>query len=237
MELILEIKNLRSLFDINVPGAVIWDMDGVLAPTMGLHYEAMDLVLRKNGLKTPEEIYSIGTGRADAENLTYVLQKNGIDNTDQNFKGLLFKLIEEKSRALLRLVSERKLDSTPGVKGWLSAIQMRKIPCAVSSSSSMQIILRMIENLEFSQYFDVIISGANLKSSKPDPTIFLRTALALDVAPTDCLVIEDSPPGVEAAKRAGMQCIAIGTTIPLGELKQADIVLNNLSEYPPEDAF
>jgi beta-phosphoglucomutase len=233
----VENKSLRSFFGANFPAAVIWDMDGVLAPTMGLHYEAMDIVLRNNELMIPEEIYQLGTGRADTENLTYVINKNGIDNKDNKFAGLLSKLIEEKSEALLKLVSERKLDSTPGVKDWLIFIQTYKIPCAVSSSSSMQIVLRMVENLEFSKYFDAVISGANLKSSKPDPTIFLRTALALGVAATDCLVIEDSPHGVEAAKRAGMKCIAIGTTIPLGDLKQADIVLNNLSEYPPEIAF
>ena len=230
-------KDLHSYFGPNFPGAVIWDMDGVLAPTMGLHYEAMDLALHENGLIVPKEIYQLGTGRADAENLTYILQKNGIGEKDIRFAELLSRLIGQKSEILKKIISDRKLNSTPGVKDWLNTIQRNKIPCAISSSSSMQIILKMVENLEFSLYFDAVISGANLKSSKPDPTIFLRTALALGVDATECIVIEDSPHGVEAAKRAGMRCIAIGTTTPLGDLKLADIVLNNLSEYPPKIAF
>ena len=233
----MENESLRSLFGINFPGAVIWDMDGVLAPTMGLHYEAMESVLHENGLIIPEEIYHLGTGRADGENLTYVLQKNGIFIEDNLFAVMLSKLKEEKTSVLIRLVSERKLDSTPGIKDWLKTIQQNKIPCAVSSSSSLEVVVKMIENLEFSKYFDAVISGANLKSSKPDPTIFIRTALTLGVEPRECLVIEDSPHGVEAAKRAGMRCIAIGTTISLDDLKQADIVLNNLSEFPPDVAF
>jgi beta-phosphoglucomutase-like phosphatase (HAD superfamily) len=78
-----------------------------------------------------------------------------------------------------------------------------------------------------------VASGADLPG-KPDPAVFLLAARLLGVAPRDCLVVEDAVQGVEAAKRAGMRCVAVLTTNPAERLQQADLVLPDLTNLTLE---
>ena len=76
----------------------------------------------------------------------------------------------------------------------------------------------------------MVVVGEEVKKGKPDPEIYLITAEKLNIEPEKCLVFEDSPPGVESAKRAGMKVIGILTTHSKEELNKADLVINNFSE-------
>ncbi len=78
-------------------------------------------------------------------------------------------------------------------------------------------------------YFDEIVSGDGLPG-KPDPFVFIKAADRLGIVPLNCLVIEDAVVGVQAAKAAGMKCVAVTTTNPAEKLADADVVLSNLSE-------
>jgi beta-phosphoglucomutase-like phosphatase (HAD superfamily) len=93
----------------------------------------------------------------------------------------------------------------------------------------------LVDELGLRSYFQAIVSGAELPS-KPDPTLFLQAAVAIDVAPGRCLVFEDAVAGVRAARRAGMRCLAVTTTNPAGALGEADLVVERLDGLT-EDAF
>ena len=85
----------------------------------------------------------------------------------------------------------------------------------------------LVDELGLWPYFQAIVSGA-LLPSKPDPSVFLQAAAAIEIAPSQCLVFEDAVAGVGAARRAGMRCIAVTTTNPAAALADADLVVERL---------
>jgi beta-phosphoglucomutase-like phosphatase (HAD superfamily) len=105
----------------------------------------------------------------------------------------------------------------------------------VASSAPPANIDALIDELVLRPYFDTLVSGQDMPG-KPDPALFLEVALQLDVAPERCVVVEDAVAGVEAAKRAGMKCVAVTTTNPAQVLDEADIVVDRLDALA-QDTF
>lgn len=230
-------KYLRELYPSGQPSAVLWDMDGILCDTMNLHNHAMRIVCSMHHLSFPEEITTLGVGRNDRTNMTYILSQNSTQVEKSNTIDFVSVLLTEKERILHGLLEENQLITNPGVEAWLKWLESKHIPCAIASSSSMSIIVSIVEKLGIIQYFDALVSGARMAFSKPNPEIFLRAAGALKTAPDQCLVIEDAPAGVEAAQKAGMKCLAVANSISTEKLSQADIVVSDLSTYSPDLAF
>ena len=95
-------------------------------------------------------------------------------------------------------------------------------------------IAAVVAALEIGNRFDALVSGAFLPRSKPDPTIFWQASAALGASPEECLVVEDGIVGVEAAKRAGMRCVALTTTHAADKLVGADLIVQDLSTLDEE---
>ncbi|MBH8586778.1 MULTISPECIES: HAD family phosphatase [Thermoactinomyces] len=95
------------------------------------------------------------------------------------------------------------------MKKFLHILQENKVPLALVSGSSPDIIEEILSVTRLSPFFDAVVSSENVKKGKPEPDVFLEAARQLAIRPEHCLVVEDSPYGVEAAKRAGMYCVAI----------------------------
>jgi HAD superfamily hydrolase (TIGR01509 family) len=142
----------------------------------------------------------------------------------------LAKTADRKEEKFRRLV-HRHVKPLPGVLGWLSALKGAGFRMGVASSAPTANIDALIDELEIRQYFDVLVSGVDMPG-KPDPALFLEVARRIDVPPRRCVVIEDAIAGVEAAKRAGMACIAVATTNPAEALCEADIVVRRLNDLP-----
>ncbi|MBI3328623.1 MAG: HAD family phosphatase, partial [Nitrospinae bacterium] len=78
--------------------------------------------------------------------------------------------------------------------------------------------------------FELVVSGDDVTQGKPDPEIYRTVAQRLEVHPAECVVIEDAPAGVQAAKSAGMHCIAITNTVPRAQLQRADLIVDSLED-------
>jgi beta-phosphoglucomutase-like phosphatase (HAD superfamily) len=91
----------------------------------------------------------------------------------------------------------------------------------------------LVDELGIRRYFDALVTPGDLPG-KPDPAVFLLAATQLEVPHYHCIVIEDSIPGIEAARRAGMRTIAVTTTNPPEVLTQADIVVDTLDQLTDE---
>lgn len=107
-----------------------------------------------------------------------------------------------------RLVTENA-QLMPGVVEALEFFKAKNIPTALASSSPLRLIERLISFYRIEQYFSVVRSAEFEANGKPAPDVFLTTAKALNIAPENCLVFEDSHNGVLAAKAAGMRCVAV----------------------------
>lgn len=186
--------------------AILWDLDGTLADTEELHFESWRNTLSHYGIDYTFELFITSFGRTNAEILPELL---GSASTPAQVETISLQK-EANYRDLLR---QNDLQALPGVHQWLSDFRQAGLQQAIGSSGPMANIVASIEALRIGDYFNSIISGARLPKGKPDPTIFRLAAAALGIHPEQCLVIEDSVAGIEAARRAGMRSVAVGKVI------------------------
>lgn len=213
--------------------AVLFDMDGVLVDSIPLHRKAWNSALAEKDLPPLDpDRYSSMLGRTSRDILSGHLVANQLQLPVSSQK----EIIANKERYLRGLL-KKSIQTTPGVISWLSFFRRKQVRCGVASSAEMGNIVTVLDLLELADYFASIISGSRLPASKPDPTIFLLAATSLGVAPENCLVIEDAPDGIAAARTANMLSCAIATSLPLHELQQADLLLGNLMQVDPEMLF
>ena len=113
----------------------------------------------------------------------------------------------------------------------LEEIKTAHLPIAIASSSPKIFIEAVVEKIGIRQYFKILISGEEIERSKPEPDIFLKAALLLNVNPSECLVVEDSKSGTIAAKKAGMKCIGYQNfNSGNQDLSNADFIVNDIRE-------
>lgn len=206
---------------------VLWDMDGVLVDTGEFHYQSWKEVLDEHDLPFSHEFFRQTFGMNNAGILARLL---GEALTDE----LLAEISDQKEERFRELIRGRA-QALPGVVAWLARLREAGFRQGIASSAPPANIDALVDELGLRGYFDVIGSGADIPA-KPDPALFLEVARRLDVPPVHCIVVEDAVAGVEAAKRAGMNCIAVTTTNPAEVLQAADMVVASLDDLP-EDVF
>jgi len=118
-----------------------------------------------------------------------------------------------------------------GLDDFLERAKAAQIPMAIGSAAIPFNINFVIDGLNIRHYLDAIVSADDVKISKPDPETFLKAAAALGIAPSDCLVFEDAPKGVESALNAGMQCLVLTTTHSLEEFDGHPNILGYITNY------
>jgi len=207
--------------------AVLWDMDGVLVDTGEAHYRSWVEVLPDYGVPFSREIFRQTFGMNNAGILSILLG-------DRLTPGLLTEIGDRKEEAFRRDVVGR-VELLPGVLRWLEQLKADGFRQGIASSAPAANIDVLVAELGIRPFFDEMMSGSGLPG-KPDPTLFLKLASKLGAAPECCIVVEDAVAGVEAARRAGMKCIAVTTTNPAEALAQADIVAGGLDSLP-QDTF
>lgn len=202
--------------------AVIFDLDGVLVDSESVFARIVERFLRKEyKIALTEEDLSNATGRSDDGLFNYVLCKYKIAVDPEKYKGTAWKYFRERKRI-------------PRTKNALRTVRSlsRKFPLAVASSSYYWYVEKFLRNEGFRKYLKFCLGRENVRNAKPSPEIYLLAAKRLRIPPKNCLVIEDSFPGISAAKRAGMTCFALkGPHNPAGiDRSKADRVISDLSE-------
>ncbi|MDY3030586.1 MAG: beta-phosphoglucomutase [Clostridia bacterium] len=186
--------------------AVIFDLDGVLVTTDELHFTAWKTLADKLGINdfTKEDnVRQRGVSRMAS--LEVVLEK-----TDRAFsEEEKLALAEEKNEIYVRSLSAlSETDVLSGANEFIDYLKSKGIKTAVGSASKNTPLI--LEKTKLTNKFDAVSCGLDTTKSKPDPEVFLIAAKKLGVAPCDCVVVEDSDAGIEAAKTGGMYAIAVG---------------------------
>jgi len=195
-----------------VLGGVIFDMDGVIVDSHGIHIKAWREFLRAKGcMVTDSELDFVRDGRKKEDILRHFfgdLTQDQIQTFGRQ-KELLFK-------------DEAKgIDTIPGIRQLLDEFNRAGIPMAIGSSGSGGRVQYILELLQLGKYFATVVSGDEVAMGKPDPAIFRKAARDLQIRPMDSLVVEDSVSGVLAAKAAGMKCLGIADDRHADALLQA----------------
>lgn len=125
----------------------------------------------------------------------------------------------------------------PGVHEVVELLKSKHIPLAIASSSHMKVIDAVVEKVQIRHYFDHIYSAEHEPYAKPHPGVFITTANLLDTEQEDCLVFEDAPSGVLAAKAAKMKCVAVPEPAVKDHpfIQVADLIIDSLEQFDEQD--
>jgi len=183
------------------PAALIFDCDGTLADTMPAHYEAWVAAVQPHGIDFPEDTFYAWGGLPTRQVATRLLAEAGLT-------------IDPEDLALQKeFLFERTMHSVRAIEPVVNVARAARghCPMAVATSGMRKVIEPVLDIIGVRDWFQAVVTCEDVSRHKPEPDIYLETARRLRVPPQCCLVYEDTDPGLEAARRAGMACIDVRT--------------------------
>lgn len=217
--------------------AVIFDFDGVITDSEILHLRAFNQVLAQHNIEITEEVYyKEYLGFTDRDCFESVAGKNKLGLDSEQIE----KLIKQKNRIFEELAAT-EATIFEGVPEFLQMLKENGIPLAICSGAVLEEIALILEKSGLGHFFAEIVSAEQIERGKPDPEGFLLALKRLNeenqnsIAANECVVIEDSHWGLEAAKAAGMHTVGITNTYDAEQLTMAEKVVTKLSELSISD--
>ncbi|MBV9125768.1 MAG: HAD family phosphatase [Planctomycetes bacterium] len=183
------------------PGGVIWDLDGTLVDTAELHFQAWSALTGQLDRPFSRGEFAATFGQRNPEILAALF--------GQRFTAQEVAELGDRKEEFYRAAAEKGVDLLPGGRTLLAGLKAAGFQQAIGSSApraNIDLILRLTQTASF---FDALVSEGDTQRGKPDPQVFLIAAHKLGLDPRRCVVIEDAPAGVQAAKAGGMKCIAV----------------------------
>jgi HAD superfamily hydrolase (TIGR01509 family) len=202
--------------------AVIFDMDGVIVDSEPYSMQALIDILRQYGVEPTEDELQRSYGRRVRDDFVDYFSRHRV-TADVNIA------IAHKHARYYHLAAGH-LQPLPGVGALLRRLRDYSYRLALASSGDRVKVAFGMQALELNGIFEAVVTGDDVSHSKPDPEIYLIAAQRLGVPPAECLAIEDAPAGVEAAKRAGMRCLAVTNSVARDQLDMADLIVDSLAD-------
>ena len=206
--------------------AVLWDVDGTLIDTAEYHWLTWRETLAGEGYDLTRAEFDASFGRRNDEILRGYFGEN-LPAAE------VARIGEAKEVRYRELVVARGIEPLPGARRWLEKLKAEGWRQALASSAPRLNLEAILKALGLEDFFDAIASAEDVSRGKPDPQIFLAAAAKVNVEAAHCVVVEDAPAGIEAARRAGMR--RVGVLSSHGAL-DADVVVNTLADLP-DDTF
>jgi HAD superfamily hydrolase (TIGR01509 family) len=217
--------------------AIFFDFNGVVIDDEPLHMKAYQEVLAAEGITLTEEEYLTMLGMDDGTFVRTAYERAGKPLSDE-----LALAVIEREAAAHRAMIEDELPLFPGVKTFIKALA-RHYQLGIVSMASRAGIDYVLERARLAPSFKVIISAQDVPVCKPDSACYERAlellnekrreARQLPLLPHECLVIEDSPPGIQSGRAAGMRTLGVTNTVSEEALRaaHADVVTTNLADW------
>ena len=203
--------------------AVIFDMDGVIIDSEASFLRSKQQLLRELGVEVDVSYHYAFFGTTSVYTWTTLKETFGLVQPVEE-------LIERANALREAVLREEGMKPIPGVLDLIRHLHDSGIRLAVASSSPMADILHTVSRFQIQDCFSSFASGGECQNGKPFPDVFLLAAERLSVAPSVCLVIEDSRNGRLAAKAAGMACIAFANPdYARQDLKEADLIVTGFA--------
>ena len=206
---------------------VIFDLDGVLIDSGWAHKQSWYDLAEKEGYHMSDDFFYSTFGMQNYQILPMLAGKELSDEK-------INEMSDWKEQRYRDIFSE-SIELSAGAKNLFDELRKEGFVLAIGSSTPKVNLDFVMEKLNLEEYFKTVISKEDVTNGKPAPDTFLAAAQKLALKPENCIVIEDSLPGVEAGKKAGMSVIALTTTRDRTELTEADIVVDGLIELKISD--
>jgi HAD superfamily hydrolase (TIGR01509 family) len=208
--------------------AVLFDMDGVLADSEALINAAAIAMFKERGQTVQPQEFLPFVGTGEERYLGGVAEKHGLALDLPAAKRRLYEIY-------LTLVPSQ-LEAFPGAQALVQSCRQAGLLVAVASSADHIKVAASLRKIGLPiESWDAVVTGEEVPSRKPAPDLFLAAAGKLGLAPGQCVVVEDAVSGIQAAKAAGMRCIAVAQTFSAEQLRGADCVRPRIGEVSVQD--
>lgn len=197
--------------------AIIFDCDGTLMDTMEFNFKAWKYALNLHNYDIEEKKYYFEEGKTP-----YSIVRGYTSNEE-----LVKSIVELKEDYFLK---NSQIKLVKGAKECLDLVFSKKILIAMVTGGANRRISKLIDELNLRDYFDVVITADDVSTGKPDAEPYLKALAMLNVKAEECYVIENAPSGIDSAKNANIECIALETTLSKEYLIKADKVFKNYDE-------
>ena len=209
---------------------MIFDLDGTLIDNNSFHLKAWQAFYKKRNRSLTEEEYKQHfNGKTNVDVLAHVFEDPLSPEENERYT--------HEKEDLYREIYKPHIKPVKGLVNLLEQIHIARIPMAIATSGIKVNIDYMFEHVAIRHYFKEVIYSKDIKRGKPDPEIYFVTAKKLNVHPENCIVFEDSVPGIQSAKAASMKVIAITTTHTPEELHPADKLIHDYDEISINDIY
>jgi beta-phosphoglucomutase family hydrolase len=211
-----------------MPLGVIFDWDGVILDSHAAHKRAWERLAAKLGKPIPENHMELGFGKRNETIIPEIL--HWADDPAE-----IARLGNEKEELYREVLASTGITPLPGVVPFLQRLKDAGIPCAIGTSTSRLNVEVALEAMGLGAYFAAMSCAEDVTRGKPAPDVFLLAAERIGRAPQDCVVFEDAPFGLEAAKTGGMAAVGVLSSHPAEHLPLADRHVNRLDELSLDD--
>lgn len=179
--------------------ALIFDCDGTLTDSMRAHYSAWKAALDLQGMHLPEQEFYRHGGTPSSKVIPMLAKAAGCEIDFDRA------ILDKEDLFLQRIESVKSIPIVVEI----AANCLGKLPMAVASGGTRNLVHRQLKQISIFEWFDTIVTCEDTHRHKPDPDVFLEAARRLGVAPKACRVYEDGDAGIQAAGRAGMECVDV----------------------------
>ncbi len=216
--------------------AIVFDFDGVIVDSEPLHYRAFIDVLRKwqVGFNYHQYVERYA-GFDDREAFCAMFADGPNPDLRQLDAALISQLCAQKADAFQTVLCQG-IDTIPGILDFIVQAG-RDLPMAIASGATLRDIEPILDRLGLTHQFDPVITADDVRRSKPDPATYRLAVQGLNqrlpqraILPADCVAIEDTPAGIESARRAGLNTVGLTTTHPAHMLQQAHRVIDSATQ-------
>lgn len=203
--------------------AILFDFDGVIVDSEPLHFEAHKKALKNFRVElTFEDYMDFGVSKGDNNLYEKVSQKYGVKIDKE--------VISKTKKQIYREIFDEKAELIPGILEALKKFSKR-YDLAIVSSGVKSSIEYAIDKFDIGKYFKFVVTGDDVEKVKPFPDVYLKSIELLGLEKENCIAIEDSETGLEAAKNAGIKCIAIPNEFTKNQnFSSAEMLLSDIKE-------
>jgi len=203
--------------------AAIFDMDGTMIDNSAFHKKAFQEFNKRHGIILTEQEYQKKISGKKNDQIFNALFNRELSREEQA------KYSYEKE-AIYRELYVNDIKEVEGLIELIRELQKKGLKLAIATTAPKENRDFAFENLGLSNEFVAIVGDEHVTNGKPHPEVYLKAAEKLNLDPKECIAFEDTPSGVESAKRAGMTVVALLTSHEASELSKADLVIRNYSE-------
>jgi len=200
---------------------VIFDMDGVLIDSAEPHFQSWHLLAQQEGASITRQHFQETFGRQNKDVIPALLGESAPERVRR---------LADRKEAIYRELIRREAPIVPGAVELVRALSKAHVRLAVGSSGPRANIDLVLESMGVREMFAAIVSGEEVERGKPDPQVFALACEKLGLEPRNCVVIEDAPVGVQAAKVAGAKAVAILMHHARDAFDNADLIVDKLGD-------